>query len=390
MKQQLLNKPIRSIIWLFIISFISYTTTAQQTPNLIVKLDSVFKYHIQKNQVKNGSVHIYRVSKPLNIVLNNHKPATINSPYIHAPFYTASITKTLTASAIGILKDQKKIQFNDAIYTYLPEEMMLNLHVLNGVDSSKNITIAHLLQHTSGLPDYFTDTTNNGRLNVLHQIVTYPNKTWKPHTLIQFTKDNMTPHFLPGQGYHYTDTAYVLLGLIIENVSGLKLATFFKEHIFKPLKMNGSSINLKSAPLKKQLPVTEFYVGNQALSTFKSLSADWAGGGLISTSQDLINFMLALQQHAIVSKETYLEMQQWIPETIGMAYGFGIRKVSLHTLWNTTSHLQLIGHTGSTAAFLWYCPQLDTYIAGSFNQVEHSKKTLQLVYDLLQILDKTQ
>jgi CubicO group peptidase (beta-lactamase class C family) len=70
-----------------------------------------------------------------------------------------------------------------------------------------------------------------------------------------------------------------------------------------------------------------------------------------------------------------------------MQYGFGIRKVAFNNIYDTDSNLQLIGHTGSTASFLWYCPQLDTYITGTLNQLVASKSTLNLVYEILKIIE---
>ena len=76
-------------------------------------------------------------------------------------------------------------------------------------------------------------------------------------------------------------------------------------------------------------------------------------------------------------------MQKWVNETKGMKYGFGIRQVSIGELTKIESDLQLFGHSGATASFLWYCPQLDTYISGTLNQLEASKSVMILVYDIL-------
>lgn len=215
-----------------------------------------------------------------------------------------------------------------------------------------------------------------------------PNKLWPTGELIQFSKEKMTPHFVPSKGYHYTDTEYVLLALIIENVSGLSLDEFFKQHIFQPLKMHSSYVNLKSSSIKNKLPIVKFYASQYELSSLKSLSADWGGGGLVSTTHDLIAFLKAFNTDKIVKKDTRLAMQNWVTETKGMEYGFGIRQVSIDELTNTESDLQLIGHSGSTASFLWYCPQLDTYISGTFNQLEVSKSALILVYKILTMIEK--
>jgi len=348
------------------------------------EVEKLFKAELENEVIKSAFLHIYSESRDINIQLAESKENTIT---INHPFYTASITKMFTATSIGILKDQKKLNFQDRIAQYLPDTLIKHLHVLDYKEYSRDITIAQLLQHTSGLPDYFTDATIDGSPNIINQLLVDTNKIWLPQEMIEFTKEKMKPHFNPGQGYHYTDTEYVLLALIIENVSGLSLDKFFKQHIFQPLKMHSSYINLKSSAIDNSIDIAKFYASEYELSSLKSLSADWGGGGLVSTTQDLIRFLKAFNEDLIVTKETRLEMQNWENETKGMEYGFGIRKVSIDKLTETESDLQLIGHSGSTASFLWYCPQLDIYISGTLNQLEASKSAMILVYEILKIIE---
>jgi len=350
-------------------------------------IETLFYAQLEKENIHNAFLQVYSKSKGIDIQLADNDNGSEDPLSIDNPIYTASITKMLTATAIGILKDGKKLDFEDKIYRYLPEQLMKNLHVFEGKAYSKDITIAQLLQHTSGLPDYFTGTTVDGSPNVINQLLVDTNKSWSPQDMIEFAKEKMKPHFVPGQGYHYTDTEYVLLALIIENISGTSLDRFFQQFIFEPLGMDASYINLKSAPIKNQLPMAQFYAGDIALSSIQSLSADWGGGGLVSTTQDLIQFLRAFQDDKIVKKETRLAMQHWVRETKGMEYGFGIRKVSFKNLFDTDTKLEVIGHTGSTASFLWYCPQLDTYIAGTLNQLEASRSTPQLVFEILTLIE---
>ncbi|MAX71221.1 MAG: serine hydrolase [Flavobacteriaceae bacterium] len=369
-------------LFLGLIFLVGLSAIAQQTKETTII--QRFKTELKKENIKSGILQVYSESRGINIKIAESKEDSIS---IDHPFYTASITKMFTATAIGILKDRKLINFEDKIAQYLPDSLITNLHVLGGKDYSKTLTIAHLLQHTSGLPDYFTDSTNDGSQNIINQLLMNPNKLWSAEELIQFSKEKMTPHFIPGKGYHYTDTEYVLLALIIENVSGLPLDEFFQQNIFQPLKMTSSYINLKSKAIDNKLPVVKFYASQYELSSLKSLSADWGGGGLVSTTQDLIAFLKAYNTDKIVKKDTRLAMQNWVKETKGMDYGFGIRQISIGELTNTESDLQLIGHSGSTASFLWYCPQLDTYISGTFNQLEASKSAMMLVYDILKIIE---
>ncbi|MEP2668579.1 MAG: serine hydrolase domain-containing protein [Cyclobacteriaceae bacterium] len=291
----------------------------------------------------------------------------------HEPYYLASIAKTFTATGVGMLVNQGKLSFRDPITDYLSQDLVEGLHLFDGKNYSAEITIAHLLNHTSGLPDYFEDQPISGS-NMINRIFEEPNKFWEPEEIIEFTKANFKPHFAPGTDYHYTDTEYVLLGLIAQHVTGLELHEIYQKMIFEPLEMRSSWLNLRSTPLDSNfIEMAPFYVGESEVSRMNSLSADWAGGGLISTNSDLTSFMKALVGGELVSAATWDEMNNYVNESKGTYYGFGLRQWVLKELFPTLPDLTLIGHSGSTGSFMYYCPELDTYFIGSFNQTEMIK-----------------
>ncbi|WP_241480007.1 serine hydrolase domain-containing protein [Kordia jejudonensis] len=369
---------IRIIAILFFCSCVSFGQQSIETA-----LSKLCKAELEKESIHNVYLQVFSESKTIDFQyvagkFKNGKTITNSNP-----FYVASIGKTFTATAIGMLTDQGKLQFEDKISAHLPKEIIHKLHIFKGVDYSNEITIAQLLQHTSGLPDYFEDTTVDGSPNMINQLFIDTSKTWKPKELIAFSKQKMTPLFPPGKGYHYTDTEYVLLGLIIENVSGLDLHEFFKQNIFEPLEIQHTYMNLKSTPIKETAQMAEMYASTYEISTFKSLSADWAGGGIVATTNDLITFQKALNNGKLVKKETFQAMQNWTPETLGMEYGFGLRKVILNELDKSLPKLELIGHSGSTASFLYYCPNLDVYISGTLNQTEATRDSLVFIAKIL-------
>lgn len=354
------------------------------------KTEKLFQNQLKKDKVHNAFLQV--LSPSLNIDWEFVGGEFKNGEAVTAanPFYTASIGKTFTATAISILVEQNKLNFNDKIGKYLPTEIVQNLHVINGKDYTEEITIAQLLQHTSGLPDYFEGETTDGSPNVIEQIFAEPNKFWEPEETIQFAKEKMNPLFTPGTSYNYTDTEYVLLGLIIENLSGLSLPRFFRNYFFEPLGMKHTSMHKRSEPIEKTGELAEMFIGDFEASTMTSLSADWAGGGLVSTSSDLIKFQHALFTGEIISAETLKKMQKWTPETHGMEYGFGLRKIVLKKLFPTLPDLTLVGHSGSTGSYLFYCPELDVYLAGTLNQSDEVKNSVILMAKVLALIQKTQ
>ncbi len=304
----------------------------------------------------------------------------------NTPFYTASIGKTFTAAAIAILSDKGALSFEDKVADHLGS-MVAGLHMLDGQDYSGQMTIHHLLSHTSGLPDYFEDQPVSGA-NMMQQLFVNPSRFWQPEELIEYTRANFRSHFPPGKGYHYTDTEYVLLGMIIEKVSGMELHAYFQKHIFTPLSLELTSMNLRSEPMvTPDFPMAELYAGPMKISGYRSLSADWAGGAVRSTGNNLNAFLKALLGGALIKKETLLQMQQWTPESRGTWYGYGLRKWALRELSPDLPDLTLIGHSGSTGAFMYFCPELEVYVSGTFNQTEMMRKHIVFLAETLTIIN---
>ncbi|NQZ76688.1 MAG: beta-lactamase family protein [Ekhidna sp.] len=357
---------------------------AQEKQNTVIyTIDFLLEEELRKENVKNVFLSLYSPSRNFEwstakgSFKDGRKVTTSN------PYFTASVGKTFTATAIGILVDRGKIQFNDPIAEYLSADIMDGLHVLNGVDYSDSITVAHLLQHTSGLADYFDDTTRDGSPTMFDLIMMEPHRFWQPEDLVAFAKAHFEPSFAPGTGYTYTDTEYILLGMIIEKISGMKFHEFLAKNIFVPLKMNQTYLNQRSKAIEPTGNLAEMYAGEYEISTFRSLSADWAGGAVVSTGSDLIAFQEALMNGKLVSLETLNNMQQWTEESKGMAYGFGLRKISLNELDPTLPNWALIGHSGLNGTSMYYCPDLDIYLTGTLNQLEVSRDAVILMVKVM-------
>lgn len=312
----------------------------------------------------------------------DHRGADLNK---EVPFYIASIGKTFTATVMMQLMEEGRLQPDDLLVNLLPEKITSGLHVLNGIEFTDAITVHQLLNHTSGLADYFEDTPVQGA-NMMELLFESPDRFWQPVELMEFTKANFKPHFAPGEGYHYSDTEYILLGLIIEQLTGQALHDVFIERIFKPLDMRHTAMNLRSQPMDNTTsPFAPMYAGDHEISGLTSLSADWAGGGLTSTTGDLITFHQALISGKLISQDSYALMQDWISESTGTYYGYGLRKWELRELSQQLPQLTLIGHSGSTGSYMYYAPELHTYFSGTFDQTEALE---QHIHFLLKVMTK--
>lgn len=379
----------KNLIAILILSYLFLESTAgndiQKTKD---KTEKLFNKELKKENVHNAFLAVYSPTKNIDWSFAGGEFKTGEAVTASNPFYTASIGKTFTATSISILVEQGKLKFSDKISNYLSEDIMNGLHVFEGTDYSHDITIAHLLQHTSGLPDYYEGNTIDGSPNMMELLVTDTSRLWEIKELIDFSKEKMKSIFPPGQGYSYTDTEYILLGLIIENVSDMPLHDFFKKYFFVPNKMSHTYMNLRSTPLQPTEKMAELYVDEFELGTATSLSLDWAGGGIVSTAGDLIKFQYALNTGNIISKSTLQLMQDFVPESRGMYYGFGLRKFVFKELFPTLPDMEIIGHSGSSGSFMYYCPQLDVYLAGTLNQTEEVKESVVLLVKILAQINK--
>lgn len=388
MHTNLKNSLLKPMFLMFLLTGIFGKIIAQDYSKAQLKSEKAFLKELKKKNVHNALMAISAPDAPLGCDYSGGNFKDGEAVSIHHPFFTASIGKTFTATAIAVLAEEQKLNFTDKISYYLPDSVMHQLHVFEGMDYSNQITIAQLLQHTSGLPDYFEGKTIDGSPNGMELLFSDTARFWQPMELIQLAKIHMTPNFAPGTGYLYTDTEYILLGLIIEKISGMPLHDFFIKQFFEPLQMQHTYMYKRSEPLKKTLPMTEVYVDTFDATHLTSLTADWAGGGLVSTAGDLLIFQKALMQEKIVSQEILTQMQNWTPESKGFYYGFGLRKIELRELFPTLPKLSLIGHSGSTGSFMYYCPELNVYMAGTLNQTEEVKSSVVLMVKVLAELQR--
>ena len=225
------------------------------------------------------------------------------------PFHYASIGKTVTSVIVSILYEKGLIDFDETISKFLDDSILAGLHIYKGVDYSKEIKIRHLLNHTSGLPDHYLDKNNEG-VCLLDQMISDPEHFWTPIETINWTKQQLKPKFKPGSGFHYSDTNYELLGLIIEKVTGKNFSQCLHEYIFEPLEMQHTYQIFYSEPkVKSNSPMVDLYHNGINLSKAKSISMSCASGGIVSTTEDMLKFHKAIVENKIIKKETFEKMQ---------------------------------------------------------------------------------
>ena len=298
-----------------------------------------------------------------------------------ATFDIASITKTFTAVVIMQLVELGRLRLTDSIAAHLPAHVAQSLLVQDGHDSTASITVAQLLQHTSGLPDYWTDPPfeENDANAFLRAFLADPNRLWKPEEMLQYAR-GLRPIGAPGERFHYCDTGYVLLGLMIENITGMSLAEVFQKNIFTPLHMSDTFLAF-TPPNVTRLPSSDRFEGELALSVQPRQSADWASGGLVSSTRDLGHFIVSLWQGTLFARADTLAHMQVFRPTGGpeVEYGLGLFRVTIGAQQGT-----LWGHDGHGNAFMYVWPERGVAFVGTLNQVDND--WWPLIWEAIQVV----
>lgn len=242
-------------------------------------------------------------------------------------FRIGSISKQFTAVCLLKLAQEGKLNLQDDIKKYLPH---YNSH-------GKHITIENLLNHTSGIPSY------SEKKNFESKIATDQSTD---DLLAYFMNDSLL--FNPGTDWSYSNSAYVVAGLIVEKVSGLSLTQYYRQNIFTPLGMSNTSVGNSDSVVINEVSGYQGSVNGKYMPlTYESWSWAYGAGGIISTVDDMLKWDNALYTNKIVKPEWLQKAWQpfLLPNGQQVNYGFGWALAN----YNNT---KLIAHSGGMRGFL--------------------------------------
>jgi D-alanyl-D-alanine carboxypeptidase len=287
------------------------------------------------------------------------------------PIYLASITKLYTATAVMRLVEMGALSLKDPMSKYLPEELIHRIHVYKGKDYSQQITIEQLLAHTSGIADYYSEKPKNGK-SLFELFLEEPERPWRVEETIERARKDLKPNFAPGTGASYSDTNYQLLGKVIEAVSGKPLHRVYEELFFRPLGLSHTYLvgYSEGQPAPVAAPADVFYKDTNITRT-RANGAYWADGGIVSTAEEMVRFLRALNTGQIIRADTLKLMHDWHRLEFPFRYGYGTMYFKLPGVARMVMQVPpMWGHSGSTGSFLYYDEGADLYMGGSVDQVE--------------------
>ena len=316
------------------------------------KLEELFSF-LTKEKMFNGSV---LVSENGSLIYDNvNGLAAIDQGKKlseDSRFDIASVSKSFTAMAIMILKEEQKLNFEDALEKHLPELPL----------PYQGITIRNLLTHTSGLPDYidwFEENWDRKKIASNKEVLELFLKEHQPSLL-----------FEPGDNWEYSNTGYILLAEVVKKVSGLTFEKFLNRNIFGPLGMNHTQL-LSRRINKESLELAEGYIYDRVNDeyhipdhmdehSYVYFIDGVRGDGVINTTaEDLYKWEQALYANVLIKENTKNEAFKPAVLTNGTSLGYS---VGLHPDveagygfgWSIENHSKtgkILSHGGYCAGF---------------------------------------
>ncbi|MFT4685004.1 MAG: CubicO group peptidase (beta-lactamase class C family) [Flavobacteriales bacterium] len=287
-------KPHNKLIIVLLILFVSckspsnkkVETKSIELEQLEASIDSLFNSKISKNNP--GATILVSFDGKI-LIGKGYGLRDIESKAPISPttnLRMASLSKQFTALCVLSLLDKELLSLNDEVYTYLPYPIF------------KNMTIENLLNHTSGLPEYEDYFENNWNKN----------KIVENKNVLDWLATNPKVEFKPSEKWQYSNTAYLMLPLIVEKVSGIEFSLYAKEHVFKKAGMLNSNYYNLADPV--EIPERAYCYVKDSLNQFKKADGFYMNGvmgdGAVYTSiNDYFKYDLALRNKTIVSKKSH-------------------------------------------------------------------------------------
>lgn len=279
-----------------------FITTYVQSNNsdITEKINNIIKQHVENNGFS-GTVLVAKGDK---ILFNEgygyakryfgRKQNTAGTKYL-----LGSITKTFTALAITKLEEKKMLSFDDKVTKYFPDYKKWD-----------DITIHNLLNHSSGIPNYYQSPFDYIKYFAFHKT---------PEQILSVYQ-NTDLQFKPGTEFKYSNTNYIALARIIEKVSGLSYIDFLDKNILGPLEMTSTGYEEKPNLVDN---LARGYLLNMIVEVDGfNLSNLFGAGGLYSSTEDLFNFARALDQNKMVNDKTQIPTSEINPDAT--CYGYGL------------------------------------------------------------------
>jgi D-alanyl-D-alanine carboxypeptidase len=293
-----------------------HTALSQGAPGAMVRVDD------------NGTIH--RLSEGVADRATGRAITTTDR------FRVGSVTKSFSAVVLLQLVDEGKLDLDASVNTYLP-----------GLLPDNRITVRQVMSHRSGLYDY----TNDMFAQTVPGFESVRNKVFSYQDLVTLSLKHAVTN-APGAAYSYSNTNFVVAGMLIEKLTGHSVATEYQNRIFTPLNLTDTFYVHPDTAIPGTHAngyLTPDEAGGALVdSTEQTVSWAQSAGAVISSTQDLDTFFSALMSGQLMSAAQLAQMQQWTTVNSTQGYGLGLRRRDL------SCGISVYGHTGTVQGYYTY------------------------------------
>lgn len=292
---------------------------------LVAKIETYIQAHVENKRfsgsllVAKGDSIIFQKSYGFadhNLGLKNNKGTK---------YLIGSITKPFTAYAVLLLEKNGLLSINDKLSKFFPE-----------YPNAENISIAQLLTHTAGIPDYHICPTwkKDGQKDIT-----------PAHTIETLKK--LAPRFEPGARFEYSNSGYILLGLIIEQVSHKSFENYLQENIIAPLHLKNTGVVKNDVYIRNLAKGYRTSPRSRQPADYINYNQPFSSGNMYSTPEDLWKFTKAVMKSELLPREKTNDI--FLKNSGKYGYGWGIRKNDNDIFYG--HHGGMNGFVGSTSYF---------------------------------------
>ncbi len=276
------------------------------SPELRSSIDQIAQQVLKSTGVPSASVAVVQDGKIAYVQAYGAAKLDPQTPATAAMRYSiGSISKQFTAAAILMLAEEGKLSLDDPVSKYV-----------SGLTDGDKVTIRELLSHTSGYQDY------------------WPQDYVMPMMLKPTTADQIMDmwarkplDFQPGTKWQYSNTNYVIAGVIVEKVSGMPLLRFLSQHVFTPLQMSSvSDTDANKLPPTDPTGYMRYALGPLRPAPKEGRGWMFAAGELAMTAEDLAKWDISIINQSVLKPASYREMETEVvlKDGVGTRYGLGM------------------------------------------------------------------
>lgn len=367
------------------------------------RLEGLFKKLTDGRPIAQAIVAVERGNRSFRWVGTDGLTAPGRRVVEDTPVFIASIDKLYNAALAMMLSEAGRLDLDEPISAYLPPTIIRRIHRYRGLDLTERITVRHLLTHTSGLADWLEDYPKSGP-SLIESILKEGDRMLTLEELTAHVRENLRPHFPPQDlagkrpRTRYSDTNFMLVIAIIEAVTGQPLHEVHQSTLHAPLGLRQTYFLGVTGPTHATTDPMTLRVRGDPLKVPLLIESV---KGIYSSVADMITFMRGLMSgNVFQNSDTFSAMQSnWYRFGFPMdraairspswpvEYGIGLMRFRLPRLFTPTAPMPaVLGHTGSTGCWLFYCPKLDTFLAGSVDEVTAGAVPFRTIPKILRVL----